>query len=87
MSLRFFVRRETHEYSILTRPRLTEKKFCDCCGADVRWLFPEEAMFLAEVSLRRIFRLVEAREIHFLENPQGFLLVCAESLATKKAEK
>lgn len=87
MTRRFYIRKETHEFSILTRPRLSGKKFCDDCRAEVRWLFPEEAMLLAQVSLREIFRLVESRKIHFVENSEGFLLVCAESLTTKKTKE
>lgn len=87
MTRRFFIKKETHEFNVLTRPRLSGKKFCEGCRQESSWLFPEEAMLLAQISLREIFRLVELREIHFVENPEGFLLVCAKSLASKKTEK
>ena len=80
----FFVKRELRELSILVRPRLSGKRFCDSCQAEVRWLFPEEAMALAGITLRGIFRLVESSEIHFAESEGGFLLVCAASLETKQ---
>lgn len=80
----FKFKKETHELSILTRPRLSEKRFCEGCQVEARWLFPEEAMALAGTSLREIFRLVESSEIHFAESEEGFLIVCAASLATKQ---
>jgi hypothetical protein len=83
MTDRLIVRRETHELKILTRPRVKEKRFCDRCSAEVRWLVPEEAMLLAKTSLREIFRLVEAGDYHFAESREGFLLLCAQSLAER----
>lgn len=72
-----------HELKILTHPRIAEKAVCSECQSEVRWLMPEEAMILAGISLREIFRLVETGKLHFAENPDGFLIVCAASLATK----
>lgn len=83
MSEKLIVRKETHELKVLTRPQVKEKRFCPLCRREVRWLVPEEAMLLAKKSLREIFRLVEAGEFHFIESEEGFLLVCAESLAAR----
>ena len=77
-------RKETHEVLILSRRRINEKRFCADCRAQVFWLIPEEAMLVEKTSLRELFRLVETNEIHFVENPEGFLLVCAKSLWTRK---
>ena len=84
MTDRLIVRRELHELKILARPRVKEKRFCDRCQSQVRWLIPEEVMLLTNASLREIFRLIESNEIHFQESAEGFLLVCAESLAAEK---
>ncbi len=83
MTKKLSVRKEKRELTILRRPRIAEKRFCAFCSAEVRWLVPEEAMVLAGISLREIFRLVEKQKIHFVENANGFLLVCAKSLAEK----
>jgi len=40
-------------------------------------------MILAEISLRNVFRLIENGNFHLLESAEGFLPVCAESLAKK----
>jgi hypothetical protein len=74
---------ERHEIKFLSRPRIAGKAFCADCQAEVRWLVPEEAMVLAEISLRKVFRLIENGNFHFLESAEGFLLVCAESLAKR----
>ena len=84
MNGKIIIRKETHEINILTQPILTEKRFCEHCFAEVRWLVPEEAMLLANASLREIFRLIETDKIHFVESAEGFLLVCAESLEAEK---
>ena len=85
MTSKITIRKETHEINILRQPRLAEKRFCDDCKEEVRWLVPEEAMLLAKTSLREIFRLIESGEIHFLESPEGFLFVCTASLAKGKS--
>lgn len=84
MSKTLVVRKEKHEVLILSRRQINEKRFCEVCRAQVFWLVPEEAMLVKKISLREIFRLVETNEIHFVENREGFLLVCAESLWTRK---
>lgn len=86
MTDKLIVKREKRELEILARPRIKEKMFCDWCLREVRWLVPEEAMLLAKSSLREVFRLIESGEIHFVENEEGFLLVCAESLAAKQQD-
>ena len=80
MSRKMLIRKETHELTIIARPRVRGKRFCAACQKQVRWLVPEEAMLLAKTNLREIFRRVEMQEIHFIETREGFLLVCAESL-------
>ena len=41
---------------------------------------PEEAPALASVSTRTMYRWVESGRVHFLETPEGRLLVCRNSL-------
>ena len=84
MSEKLIVRRETYELEILARPQVREKRFCQSCQREVRWLVPEEAMLLTKTSLREIFRFVELSKFHFIESEEGFLLVCAESLGATR---
>ncbi len=53
---------------------------CPWCAAEVQLLTPEEAGELCGVSVREIYRLVEAGSIHFIETRQGRLWLCANSL-------
>ncbi len=43
-------------------------------------LTPDQAATIASVSSRMIYRRVEAGEMHYLETPEGHLLVCANSI-------
>ncbi len=46
----------------------------------------DEAMALAGVSSRTVSEWVESREIHFVEIPEGFLLICSNSLPPEEVE-
>ena len=76
---------ETERIVIIPRRSHTEavKAWCDGCSAFVRMLTPEAAAVLVNVSTRTIYRLVEARELHFTETPEGMLLICPDSLITQ----
>lgn len=54
---------------------------CAFCGRDARMLSPDAVAAISGISLRTICRLVEANAVHFVENDDGRLLVCSESLA------
>ena len=84
---KFRVTRELHEWKTLERPRVKEKSYCAACDEETNWLLPEEAMAVAGVTLREIFRLIESRQIHFDESAEGFLVVCALSLASYREKK
>jgi len=54
--------------------------WCDQCGAEVLMVSPNEAAAMSHTDARKIFRDVEAGEIHFLETQDGGLMICANSL-------
>lgn len=54
--------------------------WCDLCASPSAMLTVDEAAALASSSARRIYRRVEAGELHFMETPEGSLLVCLNSL-------
>lgn len=54
--------------------------FCRECGKNVRFVSSDAAAALRETTARRIFRLIEAGELHFTETAAVALLVCLESL-------
>jgi predicted site-specific integrase-resolvase len=41
---------------------------------------PQQASAIAGVSVRTINRWVEAGRVHFMETPDGLLLLCLDSL-------
>lgn len=57
--------------------------WCDPCGAESLMLTPREAVALAGVTTRLIYARVEDGSLHFKEQPDGTLVVCARSLGMK----
>lgn len=66
---------------VIRRPRAITLGWCHQCGAQVRMLTPDAAAATVNVSLRTIYRRVEAGRVHYTELPEGSLLVCANSLS------
>jgi hypothetical protein len=56
---------------------------CPICAGPMM-LTPEEAAGLARVTVRTIYARVEAGSVHFLEKPDGLLLLCANSLSQRE---
>ena len=52
-------------------------------GADSVMVTPEEAAAIAGVTVRTIYARVESDSVHFLETPDGLLLLCANSLGQR----
>ena len=75
---------ETHRIQIIRwrRPRLTA--WCNVCSAHIRTITPEEAAALTQVTIRTIYRRVEAGAWHFTETAEGALLICPDSLTIKQ---
>ena len=56
--------------------------WCAICAAIVPMVSPEQAARLTGVTVRAIYRRIEAGDLHFAETANGLLLVCSDSLAT-----
>lgn len=54
--------------------------YCEACRAKVSWLTPNQVVALTGLTLREVFRLVEAGAIHFAESEPGLLHICTNSL-------
>ena len=72
---------ERDELWVVRRPRARAPGWCAACG-ETEFVTPETAAVLAGSTTRTLYRLVEAGLVHFLETPEGFLLVCLRSLTT-----
>lgn len=72
---------EMHEVWVITEPQEAPTELCQiCANQEATMLAPEVAAAVAGISLRSLFRLVEAGEVHYLERADGTLLVCLNSL-------
>jgi len=58
--------------------------YCSECKAMAQMATPKTAGVIAEISEREVFRLIEGKEVHFIENAR--VLVCVESLRGPKAD-
>jgi excisionase family DNA binding protein len=55
--------------------------WCTGCGKQVEMVTPEHAAEIADVTLRTIYRWIDAGNIHFVENG-GQVLVCLPALSS-----
>jgi hypothetical protein len=53
---------------------------CVGCGDEVRMATIDQAAALRRSSSLEVYRLIEAGHLHFMETPEGSLLVCLNSL-------
>ena len=57
--------------------------YCSECKTMIQMATPKTAGVIAGISEREVFRLIEGKEVHFIENAR--VLVCVESLRNLKA--
>ena len=53
---------------------------CVVCGSEVCWLTPDQFAALAGLSMREVFRRIEANALHFVETVNHGLRICPGSL-------
>jgi hypothetical protein len=70
---------ETSE-TLIVRQATRQRAWCEVCGAEVEMVSPELAARSAGVGVRAVFRLIETERVHFMESPDGALLVCLNTL-------
>lgn len=71
---------ETEEKIVLRGARRRAiRRWCPDCHGEVEMVPAEEAALIAGVSLRTIYRRVEAGAIHFFED-SGRTFICAQTL-------
>jgi hypothetical protein len=59
---------------------------CRICGEDVKMIAAEKAATICHCSRRKIYRWIEEGHLHFIETPDGDVLVCGRSLSLKMDE-
>lgn len=66
---------------MITKPQDAPIVMCnECTDPQAAMLAPEAAAVVAGVTLRTLFRWVEAGKVHFLEQADGTMLICSGSL-------
>jgi excisionase family DNA binding protein len=56
------------------------KEFCSGCVAEVEMLTPEQAAAIVKIPPRTVYRWIEAGLLHFIEDAEGIVLICRNSL-------
>jgi hypothetical protein len=64
------------EREIVVTRRSVRVRYCKACGGETPMVTPELAAAQAAVSVRTIYRWVEAERVHFIETQDGRLLIC-----------
>jgi hypothetical protein len=61
------------------------RAWCSACSSEAVMVTPEQAAAIVGSSVRAVNQSVEAGQVHFLETPDGGLLVCVNSLSEPRA--
>lgn len=77
---------ETHRILVIKRQGNRAQAHCTQCSEETMWVRPEEAMVVARISTRTIYRQVGEGTIHYLELPAG-ILICLNSLRAGMTER
>jgi excisionase family DNA binding protein len=75
---------ETDEIVVLKGTPGAVRTHCPVCRREVRMISPEQAARIAGVSLRTIYRWIEAGNVHFSQTPGGSSMICGLSLGELK---
>ena len=75
---------EIDERIAVTNTEQQFEAYCSGCKKMTEMATPKTAGLLTEISEREVFRLIESKEIHFIENAR--VLVCVASLRELKAD-
>ncbi len=67
--------------------RRRQTAWCPNCRREAAMVSPEQAARIAGVGTRAVYAWVGAGTIHFVESPEGLLLVCLDSLVAAASPK
>ena len=77
-----------HEVTVIRNPPTSDKEAsCVECAGQARMVTLAEAVHMANINSRGIFRLIEEERIHFLEMPNGEVFICPASLLKQSAKR
>jgi len=75
---------ETHQVTVIRRRRSAHRAWCAACAQTVPMVSAEEAAALLGLTVRKVYRLVEAEGLHFTETREGWLRLCLDSIQEAK---
>lgn len=78
---------ETERILVIRRRYRAIEAWCDSCAEQVVMIRPDQAAAVSGQSLRTIFGAIERSELHFMEQPDGMLLICLTSLLDRIREE
>lgn len=79
-----FEKLERYFYRLPDSSALVE--YCPQCCAEVSWLTPDQVVAVSGLTLREIFRRIEAQAVHFKETSPAGLHLCPNSLGFEPGE-
>jgi hypothetical protein len=71
---------QTHQLTTVRLRHPLVRAWCAQCNAEVVMCSPEEAVVIAQSSVRDIYRRVETSELHSVNADDGDLRVCLNSM-------
>jgi len=74
---------EMREVIVLRSSRKRQIVFCPECSEAVVLVTLDEAMKIAEISSRAVYRLLEQKLLHFAETAEGPVLICPSTLVAQ----
>jgi hypothetical protein len=71
---------ETERLLVIRRRYQAVEDWCEDCKSLALMIRPDQAAVVSGRTLRAIFADIEAGELHYLELPDGLLLICLNTL-------
>jgi hypothetical protein len=78
---------ETERILVIRRRYRAIEAWCESCAQQVVMIRPDQAAAVSGQSLRSIFGDIERAALHFMEQPDGMLLICLNSLLNRAREE
>lgn len=60
--------------------------WCDGCKTYTQLLSPDLAATISGITLRTLFQWIESGQIHFVETPEGSVLICLPSVTANTSQ-
>jgi hypothetical protein len=72
---------ERDEILVIRSPATEQTYWCSGCGKQVSMVTPDQAALISGASWRQVSGWIESASVHFVETPEGMVLICLDSLS------